>query len=616
MKKFLCLIILLPYFSFAQIPAGYYDGTAGLSSFHLKSKLKEIISKKNINWNYGDLPEWYKITDRDLWYENDSTILDIYAENPTGIDPYNYTYEVPSLISGAGEEGLGWNREHIFSQSFFYSNYPMYADLHFIVPTDARVNQRRSNLPFAEVGSSTTFTSLNGSLVGLSVTPGYTLTVFEPIDEFKGDIARMLLYVAVRYENFMPYFQFDNNRSPFQYNYEKAIKDWMLPLLMTWHNDDPVSPRELYRNNKIYELQGNRNPFIDHPEWVSNIWTTSTDAIAPLAPIYLSNLNKGDNFITLSWEIEPDVSIVGYKVYINDSFVANTQKREFVFTALSPATSYSFKVKAYDVAYNESPFSIPINIATLSADTFGSDLYISKYIYGSDNNRVLEVTNKTGHTVDLRNYTIGMRQINGTTGGLYWSDNEYQMEGYLPHNQSVILSNPFYSLTCLPKDSIDFITNGTPLTFDGRLALSLRNGSTTIDMIGNADNDDVYFAVDKSLYRNDTIKDGNSTWDLSEWTEHPLDFCEGLGNAFPTSIPDIASQNNFHIYPNPNVDGILYFDGVDLHKIQTIKITDVLGKVLKIYHQPFLQNNYIKLPELASGIYFVDIDGMVMKLKI
>ncbi|QCX53960.1 endonuclease [Elizabethkingia sp. JS20170427COW] len=269
MRKTL-LFLLIPLLHLAQIPTDYYASTSGLTGYTLKHQLHQIISKNLRSWNYGDLPEFYKVTDVDKYYENNGSLLDIYSEIPDGADAYEYRYEDNQLISGAGEEGLGWNREHILSQSYFNSNYPMYSDLHFIVPTDARLNQRRSNWPFVKVNNKPTLVGSNGMKFGPSATPGRTTTGAEPIDEFKGDVARMLLYTSVRYEGLLNTFNPDNPRSPMDGTEEKAWEDWYITMLLEWHHLDPVSQREIDRNNEVYKIQGNRNPFVDFPEWVDS----------------------------------------------------------------------------------------------------------------------------------------------------------------------------------------------------------------------------------------------------------------------------------------------------------------------------------------------------------
>ncbi|HAI81611.1 MAG TPA: endonuclease I, partial [Chryseobacterium sp.] len=330
MKRILLLCFLLPALVFSQIPAGYYDGTSSLTGYALKTKLHEIISSKNINWHYGDLTEFYNKTDLDKYYDHDASnttiLLDIYSEIPNGPDVYEYT--VANLTGSANAEGQGWNREHMMPQSTFNSNYPMYSDLFYVIPTDARINQLRSNYPYGIAKTTTApfYTFTNGSRISANGTPGsgYTGRVYEPIDEFKGDIARSLLYFAVRYEGKLGLFNYyngtsaANDRSPLDGTEEKAFEDWYLAMLLQWHNQDPVSQREIDRNNEVYALQKNRNPFIDYPQWVNAIWNQTANSLEPEAPTNLSITQTSAYFVNLSWTPSPDADVIGYKIYQND----------------------------------------------------------------------------------------------------------------------------------------------------------------------------------------------------------------------------------------------------------------------------------------------------------
>ena len=204
LKKYLLLGFILPELLISQIPTDYYSGTDGLSGYQLKTKLHNIISNNNYNWHYDDLKTLYGQTDIDKYYDYDASnntyLLDIYSNNPSGTTAYHYT--LSNIISTANAEGLGWNREHMMPQSSFNSAYPMYSDLFFVVPTDARINQLRSNYPYGNAGSNIYYAFTNGSKQASNGTANATYTgrVYEPINEFKGDVARALLYFAVRYE--------------------------------------------------------------------------------------------------------------------------------------------------------------------------------------------------------------------------------------------------------------------------------------------------------------------------------------------------------------------------------------------------------------------------------
>jgi hypothetical protein len=135
------------------------------------------------------------------------------------------------------------------------------------------VNNVRGHLPLGEVGSAN-YTSSNGSKRGDNILPGYNGTVFEPIDEFKGDVARAYFYMATRYENDIASWENANDGSipTFDGSSDEVFENWMVDMLIDWHENDPVSQKEIDRNVDAYNFQGNANPFIDHPEYVDMIW--------------------------------------------------------------------------------------------------------------------------------------------------------------------------------------------------------------------------------------------------------------------------------------------------------------------------------------------------------
>ena len=148
----------------------------------------------------------------------------------------------------------------------------MYTDLFHLYPTDGFVNSKRSNLPIGKV-TNATWTSTNGSKVGTSNISGYSGQVFEPIDSFKGDFARIYFYMAVCYMD-------ENLGVETQSNFSGGnLKPWAQQLLLQWAAMDPVSQKEIDRNNAVYQLQNNRNPFVDYPELVEMIFGSDTNTV-------------------------------------------------------------------------------------------------------------------------------------------------------------------------------------------------------------------------------------------------------------------------------------------------------------------------------------------------
>lgn len=275
MKQLLSfLFILSSFFSIAQIPSDYYDSANGLTGYTLKTELHNIISTGHNPQSYGDLWTAFQTSDDDQYYEADGTVLDIYSENPNNNDLYEFTF-VSEQCGNYSTEGDCYNREHLMPQSWFNEASPMKSDIHHIFPTDGYVNNIRGHLPFGEVGSAN-YTSLNGSKRGNNILSGYNGTVFEPIDEFKGDVARAYFYMATRYEDVISSWENANDGSipTFDGSSDQVFENWVVGMLLDWHENDPVSQREIDRNEEAYNFQGNANPFIDHPEYAEMIWGT------------------------------------------------------------------------------------------------------------------------------------------------------------------------------------------------------------------------------------------------------------------------------------------------------------------------------------------------------
>ncbi|WP_350634743.1 endonuclease [Pseudoalteromonas sp. GW168-MNA-CIBAN-0100] len=254
-------------------PTGYYGTAQGLSGYSLKTELYNIIKDHNAQ-GYSAIWNFYDSSARDTYFENDNSILDMYSEKPNGSDSYNYAAVSDQCGNYSGEGGC-YNREHSFPKSWFGGTIePMNSDVHHIYATDGYVNSKRSNFPFGEVASAS-FTSTNGSKLGSAANSlNYSGTVFEPIDEFKGDFARAYFYMATRYENVIGTWQTKTTSSNAVLNgsSNQVFENWVVAMLLNWHNSDPVSQMELDRNQAAFEFQGNRNPYIDHPEFVEMIW--------------------------------------------------------------------------------------------------------------------------------------------------------------------------------------------------------------------------------------------------------------------------------------------------------------------------------------------------------
>ena len=255
MKKTLSTLILLVLANFglwAQIPSGYYNNANGKTGDELKVALHNIIKGHHVV-SYAGLLNAFAYTD----CKPNGKIWDIYS---------NIEYSLSTGLCGDYEqEGDCWNREHTWPQSWFNESTTPRSDLFHVYPTDGYVNGQRSNYPYGEVNHPI-YTSGNGSKLGPCVTSGYSGRVFEPIDEYKGDIARGYFYMSVRY------YSEDSDWGTSGMTNKSEILPWAMTMLLRWSDEDPVSDKEIARNNAVYGYQNNRNPFIDHPEYARMIW--------------------------------------------------------------------------------------------------------------------------------------------------------------------------------------------------------------------------------------------------------------------------------------------------------------------------------------------------------
>ncbi len=267
MKRFflLFLISLFFYQIYAQIPNGYYDGTQGLEGETLREELRSIITSGHSQNDYDDLFYYYESTDN----KGSNKVWDMYSMDANGNASYYFYFNNGQECGNYSQEGDCYNREHSVPKSWYGSGQPMYADLFIVVPTDGYVNGQRGNLPYGETNSPS-WTSTNGSKKGSCSYPGYSGNIFEPIDDYKGDFARAYFYVATRYKNQISGWSGAN----FSGN---NLSDWTINMLLEWDDIDPVSQKEIDRNNAVYDIQGNRNPYIDHPEFVECVFAGECD---------------------------------------------------------------------------------------------------------------------------------------------------------------------------------------------------------------------------------------------------------------------------------------------------------------------------------------------------
>jgi endonuclease I len=243
--------LLLPFWADAQNPNGYYNTASGKKKEALKTALHYIVRDHTVI-DYGSMWNAFYATDR----KTDGSVWDMYSSN---------------VRYFANTSGM--NREHSLPKSWWGGDVnAAYTDLNHLFPSDADANTAKLNYPLGVVGS-TTFN--NGtSKVGANAYPGYSGPVYEPANQYKGDFARAYLYMVTCYQDYYNkwkyFYMLDGNTYP-------VLKPWAINMLLEWHRNDPVSSKEINRNEAVFKIQNNRNPFIDYPELAEYIWGTKTE---------------------------------------------------------------------------------------------------------------------------------------------------------------------------------------------------------------------------------------------------------------------------------------------------------------------------------------------------
>lgn len=364
----------------------YYASVDTSSRQKLMDSLESRLNSGAYDVGYDGLFEAYKKTDVK---PGTNYLWDMYSN-------INYTTTDSRINKNYSKEGDSINREHGIPQSWFKEKSPMKADMFHVYPTDGYVNNKRSNYPHGQVGNAT-YTSQNGSKLGSSNFPGISGTVFEPIDEYKGDFARTYFYMATRYASKVGGW----GGSVFESSFPHIDSDF-IELYYKWHINDPVSSKETNRNEAVYLIQKNRNPYIDHPEWVGYVFKgiTPTPEAKTLTAINVTSVGskreyeEGDSFdktsikvtatfntdsgtktedVTSSVTISPStLSLSTTKVTISYSYNGVTKTADF--------SNFTVKSSIYYGSYDD-PLTVGDSLDVIKTDCLTIGSYTKEKIY-------------------------------------------------------------------------------------------------------------------------------------------------------------------------------------------------------------------------------------------
>ena len=348
----------------------------------LLTELRRLTSPGKAG-SYNDLWDTYY----SCFKKNDNYIMDYYSNIS------KFTEQNRDRGSGGNVEGEYFNREHSIPQSWWgkgTSNQG--ADPYIVIPADKKVNGQRGNVPYGVV-SSATYSSANGfSKKGSSDSSvfGYTGTVFEPDDSVKGDLARNTLYAIAKYENSCNWTS-DGGSAIFSGSSSSnfGLTTYGIKLLTAWNNLDKPDEWEIGVNNRVSKIQKNRNPFIDHPEYVNTLWG-NVSGMTPYdeGPMELDNITV-DNPKTKYYVGEEFVKPTVTAHYTNGKTRNVTDSATFTgFDSSTTGTrtinvSYEDEATSYQITVSERP-AIPLEL-TLSSQSLSINVQETSQITFSTN---------------------------------------------------------------------------------------------------------------------------------------------------------------------------------------------------------------------------------------
>ncbi|MFN2369730.1 MAG: endonuclease, partial [Candidatus Krumholzibacteriia bacterium] len=433
------------------IPLGYYDTIDAGSPATLRTSLHAAIDDhQKITYTSTATDTWDVLEQADQDPNDSGRILDVYL---------NASY--PKY----GEGNLDYNREHVWPKSYGFpndgaANYP-YTDCHHLFLCNDSRNSSRGNKPYGKVGAAgTEYPTLpNDGVGGGSGTyPGWSNwadpVYWETWWDRRGDVARALFYLDVRYEggshgitgyaepdlvltDDLTLIEASNTGSNETVGYMG-----LLAVLLQWHLDDPVDTKEQARNDAVFAHQGNRNPFIDHPEWVGCLFLGACgggDTTPPAAPTGLAAVG-GPGVIDLDWDDNGEGDLAGYTVYraagsggpyaaLN---VAPLAASAYSDASVTAGTTYWYVVTASDTGGNESPQSAEAAAAATGGGTGGAVAWINEFHYdndGTDTGEFVEIAGAAG--TSLAGWSVV--GYNGNGGTVYAT---VQLSGSLPDQLS------------------------------------------------------------------------------------------------------------------------------------------------------------------------------------
>ena len=561
---------IVSLFAFAQSAPSYYSGVNFSKTGNaLKSELATLITSTHTNTiSYSELQTLMKSSDVDP--QNPANLLLIYGSQSSGI------HQRSRPVGGS------WNREHVYAKSKGTPNLGTSgpgADGHHLRPADNTLNSTRGSLLFDDGTGATAYKTSRGG--------------WFPGDEWKGDVARILMYMYVRYNSRCLPLNITMNPS----TYSSDFPD----ILLKWNIEDPVSDFEKQRNSVVAQTQGNRNPFIDNAYLATVIWGgpaaqntwpdtfsggTTSDSEAPSAPGNLTVTGVTSTSVALSWTASTDnVAVSGYDVYVDNAFQTSVTSTSAAISGLAPSTTYMVYVVARDAAGNKSNSS-----ATVQAQTLGTDNPDgTQTTCGTEDFENIPSTNSSYSERTWVNKGITWTATNART------DKQIHIDG--DNNRAI----------CLRKGTLtsSTISGGIgSLTVKTYLPFSDAEGSYTLKVNGEVKGQIPYSKTAKNYTINDINVDGNVVIELVDnATSNRVSFDNLSWTCYTKmAVSEQMSKNNrLTVYPNPVKNGELFISGI--RNNEAVQIYNANGKLVQTVNAT--ANEKINVRNLSKGVYFV-----------
>ncbi|MBP1676463.1 MAG: nuclease [Bacteroidetes bacterium] len=591
LRRFFLLFLLVGWCAYVwtAIPAGYYYFAANKKKAELKTALKTYGSPVYVlEYGSGKGYTWQGFYATD---NHNDTVRDMYSDVVRTFDGFNSV--------------SGMHIEHSLPKSWWGgATNKAYKDLFHLYPADGTTNTTKSNLPLGEVAGNLLLDNGVSKIGRNGFESDYTGNCFEPADEYKGDFARSYLYMSTIYEDFASLWQspmMDNNTWP-------VWKPWAISLLLKWHHQDPVSDKERDRLEAVYNIQGNRNPFIDYPELADYIWGTDTTAVFPFpaeTQPFIITPHKG---IKLDFGYMMNNSTRSQTLHIQSANLLQSiqlTNKKSVFTLSTNTLSATQSTSGTDITISFSPIAtgeytdtlyisgnelaeitkIPLvgnaieellvlpatdltpvgatlhwiadplatgYTLTLNENTQqAGDLIISAYAEGSSWNKAIELYNGSTRSIDLSKYAL-QKQSNGT--GKF--GNTLQLSGTLSPNSTYVIVHKSASQSLLSKATL---VADSVLQFNGNDAIRLIHSGLVIDMVGIADDElGTIWGQDVTLQRIPDVNFPSATYNTAEWKHLPNDSIAFLGLHQMTFSPISGTERKINVgntnsYPVENL---------------------------------------------------------------